>query len=249
MTLEDFIEEAENRDRSMVVFEAGTGDATESIDRIERFFDDVTVCREREPRLVTQFASFLPDENLVAVSTLDEFDGDFLLVDSSFEVVGLLPRDRIDAPELVVRVEEATFLVAAGNTPLLTEMSHHIEELALDCDVGTLTTGMQELSRLAEPRTRSIYERLATSGVETHVFGRPGGSDPELGIETHGLETDEITESWFVVYRADSGSAALVATEIEPDTYRGFWTFEADRVRDVLSYVRETYPPTVEPSA
>ncbi|MEF8851708.1 MAG: DICT sensory domain-containing protein [Haloarculaceae archaeon] len=241
MTLRDFIEEAEDRDRSMVVFETGAGDGAESIERVARFFEDGTLSRGREPGLVTQFASFLPDEGLVAVSTLDEFDGDYLLVDSSFEVVGTLPRERIDAPELVVRVDEATFLVAAGNTPLLTEMSHHIEELALDRDAGTLWTGMQELSRLGEPRTRAVYERLADSGVEAHVFGRAGESDPDPGVQTHGDATKEIRESWFVVYRADVASAALVATETEPGTFRGFWTFETDLADRVGEYVRRTY--------
>jgi hypothetical protein len=143
----------------------------------------------------------------------------------------------------VVRIDEATFLVAAGNTPLLTEMSHHIEELALERDAGTLWTGMQELSRLGEPQTYAIYERLADSDVESHVFGRSGDSDPDPGpgVETHGLETTEILESWFVVYRDEAVSAALVAVETEPGTFRGFWTFESEVADRVGEYVRRTY--------
>jgi hypothetical protein len=240
MTLKDFIDEAENRDRSMVVFETAETDAGR-IERLERFFDEGTLSRERRPRLVTQFASVLPDEEVVAVSTLEEFDGDYLLVDSGFEIVGTRPRDRIEAPEFVVRVDGGTFLVAAGNTPLLTEMSHHIEELALDCDAGTLWTGMQELSRLGEPRTRAIYERLADSDVESHVYGRSGESDPDPGVDTRGYATTEIRESWFVVYQGDTGSAALVATESEPGTFRGFWTFESELADRVGEYVRRTY--------
>jgi hypothetical protein len=242
MTLREFIEEAENRDRSMVVFETGA-DGSERIERIERFFDEGTVSREREPRLVAQFASLFPEEGVVAVSTLDEFDGDYLLVDSGFEVVGTRSRDRIDAPEFVVRVDDATFLVAAGNTPLLTEMSHHIEEFALHRDAGTLWTGMQELSRLGESRTYAIYERLADSGVESHVFGRSGESDPDPGVRTHGDATPEILESWFVVYQGDAGSAALVAVETDPGTFRGFWTFESELADRVGEYVRRTYVP------
>lgn len=240
MILKDFIDEAESRDRSMVVFETGAS-GSDRIERIERFFDEDTLSRELEPRLVTQFASFLPEEEVVAVSTLEEFDGDYLLVDSGFEIVGTRPRDRIDTPEFVVRVDGGTFLVAAGNTPLLTEMSHHIEELALDCDAGTLWTGMQELSRLGEPRTRAIYERLADSDVESHVYGRSGESDPDPGVDTRGYATTEIRESWFVVYQGDTGSAALVATEIEPGTFRGFWTFESELADRVGEYVRRTY--------
>jgi hypothetical protein len=240
MTLKDFIKEAENRDRSMVVFET-EADESERLERLERFFDVGTVSREREPRLVAQFASILPKEEVVAVSTLDEFDGDFLLVDSGFEVVGTRSRDQIDAPEFVVRIDEVTFLVAAGNTPLLTEMSHHIEELALDRDAGTLWTGMQELSRLDESRTRGIYERLADSGVESHVFGQSGESDPDPGVETHGDARTEILESWFVVYQDDAGSAALVAVETDPGTFRGFWTFESELADRVGEYVRRTY--------
>jgi hypothetical protein len=241
MTLTDFIEETERQGRSMVVFKPNDEGDTEILDRIDRFFDDAVLSQESEPRLLTQFASFLPAENLVAVSTLDEFAGDFLLIDSSFEVVGTRARDRIETPELLVQFEEATFLVAAGNTPLLTEISHHIEELALHCNEGVVTTGMQELSRLAEPRTRSIYERLADSDVETHVFGRATGSSPELGIQTHALEDSEIADSWFVVYQSESASAALVATEVEPDTYRGFWTFESELTDRIDDYIRQTY--------
>jgi len=242
MTLRDFIEEVESHDRSMVVFETGASNS-EGIERIERFFDQGTISRERTPQLVTQFASLLPGEGVVAVSTLDEFDGDYLLVDSGFEIVGARSRDRIDTPEFVVRIDEATFLVAAGNTPLLTEMSHHIEELALERDGGTLWTGMQELSRLGEPRTYAIYERLADSDVESHVFGRSGDSDPDpgQGVETHGLRTAEILESWFVVYRGETVSAALVAVETEPGTFRGFWTFESEVAGRVGKYVRRTH--------
>lgn len=242
MTLRDFIDEAESRDRSMVVFETET-DGSEGLERLERFFDEVTVSREREPRLVAQFASVLPEEGVVAVSTLDEFDGDFILVDSGFEVVGTRSRDRIDTPEFVVRIDEATFLVAAGNTPLLTAMSHHIEEFALDRDAGILWTGMQELSRLSESRTYAMYERLAGSGVESHVFGRSGESDPDPGVETHGDASTEILESWFVVYQGDAGSAALVAVETDPGTFRGFWTFESELADRVGEYVRRTYGP------
>jgi hypothetical protein len=241
MTLADFIEETETRDCSLTVVEPGDGDGTKTLDRLERFFDDAILYQESEPKLLTQFASFLPEKNLVAVSTLDEFTGEFLLIDSNFEIVGTIPRDRIDTPELLVQFEAATFLVAAGNTPILTEISHHIEELALYCDAGTITTGMQELSRLGEPRTRSIYERLAASDVETHVFGRATGSSPELGIETHWLDNSEIANSWFVVYESESTSAALVATEIEPDTYRGFWTFESELTDRIGEYLRATY--------
>jgi hypothetical protein len=241
MTLADFIDETETRDRSIVVSEPRTTDGTEMLDQLERFFDDGIVHREPKPRLRTQFASFLPEENLVAVSTLDEFAGEFLLIDSSFEVVGTLPRERIGTPELLVQFQEATFFVAAGNTPLLTEMSHHIEELAIHCDEGVVTTGMQELSRLSEPRTRSIYERLANTTVETHVLGHADGSSPELGIETHNLDNSEIAASWFVVYQSDAASAALVALEIEPNTYHGFWTFESELTGRLDEYLRQTY--------
>jgi hypothetical protein len=240
MGLATYIDEVGQRTRSISVYD--TGDR-EGIERLSAFFGSVEVRGVTDhPGLISRFSAPVPDRDAVAISTIDELGGDYVLVDSEFEVVGTLPREELDVPEFVVRFDETTFRVAEGNKPLLNEMSRHIERLALRRDAGQLLTGVQELSRLRiESRTDETYRRLADSNVDTHVFGRGDSDDTDRESSVHESDAAEIADSWFVVFRDDDAGAALVAVETDPNTYRGFWTFERDLVEEIADYIERTY--------
>lgn len=240
MGLATYIGEVGQRRRSISVYDTGN---REGIERLSSFFRDVEVLEVSEhPGILSRFSAPVPDRNIVAISTIDELGGDYVLVDPEFEVVGTLPREELDLPEFVVRFDETTFRVAEGNKPLLNEMSRHIERLALRRDAGQLLTGVQELSRLrGEPRTDEMYRQLADSNVDTHVFGRGDSDYSDREASVHENDAEEIADSWFVVFRDGDAGAALVAVETGPNTYRGFWTFERDLVEDVAEYIESTY--------
>lgn len=240
MDLTSLIGAVDDRERELTVFD--TSDAA-GVERLSAFFDRVTVRAVAErPGIVSRFSAPVPDRDAVAISTIDEFDGDFVLVDPGFRVVGTLPREELAVPEFVVRVDEATFGVAEGNKRLLNWMSRHIEGLALRRGAGRLLTGVQELSRLREePRTHRTYRELAASGVETHVFGAGDGTPRDGEPTLHASDAAEIAASWFVVFRDGDAGAALVAVETDPNVYRGFWTFEQGLVDDAADYLEATY--------
>lgn len=242
MGILDFIEATATRERTLTVYSDGP-EGRAGAERLESFFERVRVEAGENPGIVVQFASPVPERDAVAISTREEFDGDYVLVDADFEVVGTVAPEELSVPEYVVQVDEATFDVAEGTKYLLNAMSRHIEELALRCDEGKLLTGVQELSRLQnEARTHSTYDRLAESAVRTSVLGRPDVEDLDIDVDVRGRDDEEIATSWFVVYRTGDGSgAALVASEVAPGAYRGFWTFEASLANDVGEYLDTTY--------
>lgn len=240
MGLAQYIDEVGGRERSLSVYET---EDREGIERLSEFFQSVDVQEVSEhPGILSRFSAPVPEYDAVAISTIDELDGDFVLVDPTFEVVGTLPRADLDVPEFVIRIDETTFSVAEGNKRLLNEMSRHIEKLALRRNAGQLLTGVQELSRLRdEPGTSDVYRRLSDSRVETHVFGVADEDPPDSEPTLHRSEATEIAESWFVVFRDGDSGAALVAVETGPNDYRGFWTFERDLVEDVATYLQSEY--------
>ena len=66
--------------------------------------------------------------------------------------------------------------------------------------------------------------------------------DTDLTI--HVERSDEIRESWFVVYDGggvDVNKCALVAEEREPRSFYGFWTYDPETVDWLLEYLSETY--------
>lgn len=247
MSLESYIDDVGQQTRSISVYE--TGDP-EGIKHLSEFFQNVQVEGvSNHPGIISRFSAPVPDHDAIAISTIDELDGDFVLVDSTFEIVGTLPREKLDVPDFVVRINKTTFGVAEGNKPLLNEMSRHIERLALRRGSGQLLTGVQEVSRLNdEPGTDNMYQKLAESTVETHVFGFADGNAVDSEASIHLSDEPEIADSWFVVFHDDDddAGAALVAAQTGPNTYRGFWTFEHDLVESIAAYVEETYLANAE---
>ena len=143
----------------------------------------------------------------------------------------------------------AGFPVSNKKKLLLVIISRFIEQLALTTGQGELHSTFQRLSRLDdEYGTRKMYEWLGDSGTETHVYGVR--DDPEavtdLDVVVHSGDTEAYRQSWCVAFSPGENHstvngkpthAALVAIEIEPNVWRGFWTYDSTRVERVLSYI------------
>ncbi|MFB6087369.1 MAG: DICT sensory domain-containing protein [Haloarculaceae archaeon] len=192
------------------------------------------------------------DERLaVAASPLSEIRDSLLLVNADLYVTGTVGLDAVETPDAVANLDDVTFDVAGRSKFLLVHISRHIERTALDTDAGVLHSGFQNLGRVhAERGTLRAYRTLAASGVDVHAYGVPD-HDPDVmpdALTLHRHDDGEIPRSWFVVHDGagvDTRKAALVAVETGANKYRGYWTFDPERVDPVLDYVEETY---VEPT-
>jgi len=123
--------------------------------------------------------------------------------------------------------------------------SREFEDRAWRVGAGRLHAGFQRPGIF--DAQRSVYERLAGRGLEVHVYiDGEWDADPIEGVTVHDEAGGELGQYWFVVYdapasRTESQSCALLAHEREPGAYDGCWTYDADRVDGLATYLLETY--------
>lgn len=153
----------------------------------------------------------------------------------------------VPVPEAVSSLQDTVFAVDGGRKRLLVNLAHFIEARAWRAERGTVRAGFQRLSRLVdEPGTLAVYEELAATLLDVHVYGVDDLREPlERRFTVHARNTDELADTWFVVFDGkwdESLAAALVAQEREPETFSGFWTFDADLVARVDAHLAAAYP-------
>jgi hypothetical protein len=244
--LDDVLDDVDSRQRTLTVFNY---DGSETLTRnVERYFGfrNVTVTSgETSPDAPRNYLVLHDDDRVVASSNLDEVR-DHLLAESPRDyVTGDVDVTEARYPAVLTNLDE-TFVTVSGERKLLmTKLSRFIEARALAHGDGTLRAGFQQLSRLDDEHgTASVYRRLADAGVDTHVYGHPGGSPAALaGLTAHGHETEELRWTWFVVYRVPDRpdlAAALVA-ERRGEGFSGFWTFDEETVERVDAYLDRAY--------
>jgi hypothetical protein len=123
--------------------------------------------------------------------------------------------------------------------------SREIEDRAWRLGKGSLYAGFQRLSILEDQM--DIYTRLASQdGLDVHAYAYPDASVPEhdTDLTIHVERTDEIADSWFVVYDGDGvdvNKCALLAEEREPRAFYGFWTYDPDTVDWLVDYLEDAY--------
>ncbi|WP_435365989.1 DICT sensory domain-containing protein [Haloarchaeobius sp. DYHT-AS-18] len=187
-------------------------------------------------------------------SSLDSIGNAVLFVNSDTYISGSRAIDEVETPDALVALADTPFSVVGYPDTrkqkfLLIEMSRYIEARAWRAGAGTVHSGFQKLSRINDERgTRDVYDQLASTGLDVHIYGIPNWS-PAAGssIRAHGTAGDEeLLRSWFVIYEhaADpSENAALVCYETGRNEWEGFWTFDSDRVADVSDYVATRFQP------
>lgn len=154
--------------------------------------------------------------------------------------------ETFERPTLLTRAENGVYSVEDDGKRYLIDISRLVEQEALDEGRGTLYTGFQRLDRIDdEYGTRRIYERLADTDVAVTLFGE-AGTEPETDrFRLHAGTTDELADSWFVVFDGDGDDdrkVALVSEERTPGRYHGFWTRRPELVDEIIAYLHETYP-------
>lgn len=250
MSLEQFLTELDAPSRSLFVVNR---DAPQQIQTLlEKTFRDqsIDVDHVNLPETESDTVVLVNDSNgeIVASSPLAELERTILLVNSDLYKTGTQKLDTFELPEVLTGLTDIPFRLQGypesnNEKLLLIVISRYIERLAWKTDAGRHRASFQQLSRIKdESGTRSVYETLGTSDVQTHVYGVPDWTPPEgMGVITHAGYTDVFSDSWFVVHKPPDDqldrSAALVALETEPRLWDGFWTFNPERVTEIEQYI------------
>jgi len=190
---------------------------------------------------------------IAAVSSLERVMQSYLLVNADQFRTSTRAFDD-DIPAVLTNLDETLFDLRgypASNKEklLLVLISRHIERMAYEAGEGTIRSMFQRLSRLEDEfGTRQVYERLSGRTLDVHVYGVPDAPPTWLDATIHRGTSDEYRNSWCVVYRPANGatadgprSAALVAHQHEPNRWRGFWTYDPERVARIDDYLQRAF--------
>lgn len=155
-----------------------------------------------------------------------------------------------DARELFSFLDDTLFSSYDRRQMLAT--AREIEERAWRADAGTLYAGFQNAQAFAAQR--GVYGRFASErDVDVRVFVEDEWTaTDEWADTTEGSLTvvtddaDEIGAFWFVIY--DGGGTelqkcGLLAREVVPGRFYGFWTYDPALVAEIVDYLAATYLP------
>lgn len=132
-------------------------------------------------------------------------------------------------------------LFASLDRRQLLAATREIEDRAWRVGYGTLHAGFQSIDTF-EAQT-PVYSRLASeTALDIHIYAAtdaPPAAEP--GVTFHTEPADEIGRFWFLAFDGggddDEQACALVAEEVEPDAYSGFWTYDPALVADVVRLI------------
>lgn len=227
MTLRDIIDTVRSQERTLVV--KAPPDWESMVGEVREYFEsqNVTVVHEDvgtedAERVVLQAGS----EELARVS----LDALRALIDPQ---VGRRLGESVPYSTLLDGLSDTTF--TSFDPGQMLTASREIEDRAWRMGYGVLYAGFQRFSVFEEQQ--AVYDRVAESNLEVHVFGEPDIIPAKGPYEIHRLSTDEIRRTWFVVYDGggrESQASALLAEERRDGEYYGFWTYDPSLVEDIL---------------
>lgn len=247
MPLSSFVDGVRENHRSLVVINRAAPQPV--LDLLEELFDGQPVeITEEDIATAPADAVFLLDENgVIASSTLDSIMDAILLVNSDLYITGARKPHELELPDILRELDDIRFTLRGypesnKEKLLLITISRYIEGLAIEADNGKLRASFQELSRINDERgTRWVYETLADSAVDTHVYGIPDWLPPStMDLTIHSGWSPDFTDTWFVTFVPEEGSgtfASLIAIERAPRVWEGFWTYDEDTVTEINRYI------------
>ncbi|QZA89247.1 hypothetical protein K0C01_03620 [Salinarchaeum sp. IM2453] len=157
------------------------------------------------------------------------------------ELLEMLQAEREMASRLSRHIDERSF--PARDTQEMVHMSREIEDRAMRIGEGTLHAGFQYVSSFKDQQ--ETYESLANQSMDVNIYAVPDEDPPESEQITLHLETtDEIEQTWFVVY--DGGGdplqqCALIAIAEDNDTYKGVLTYEPSIIEQSINHLNDKY--------
>lgn len=247
MSFKRFFERFEDPDHSLAVVNRSAPKPLQNM--LESLFEGqpVDVGELNLPRSGKDVVLLLEDGEVIASSSMQELQDAILLVNSDLYITGARGIDELEIPDVIGNLDEIPFRLRGypesnKEKLLLITISRYIERIAWDEGDGTLRASFQHLSRINDERgTRTVYEILARTDVDVHVYGIPDWTPPVgFDVTSHGAYTEELRDTWFVVYTPpeEGGEyAALVAIETSPREWEGFWTYRPELVKDINRYI------------
>ncbi|MFA1611164.1 DICT sensory domain-containing protein [Halobellus rubicundus] len=251
MTLREFLDAAEDPDRSLVVLNRTAPNPVQNM--LEGLFggQSIDVDEIELPDAEADQVLVVEDDQVLASSPLSDLQDAILFINSDLFITGTRDLEEIELPEALEQLDEIPFYLRGypeshSEKLLLILISRYIERRAWEEGEGTLRTSFQNLSRIEdEVGTHQVYGRLDESPVDVHVYGMPGWRpDPDSSITIHAGYSRDFRESWFVVYtppedRDADSHVALLALEEAPNEWVGFWTFRQSVVEDLNRYIEK----------
>jgi hypothetical protein len=199
------------------------------------------------PEMGENLVVLVDEGEVVATSSLESLQQAVLLVNVDLYRRGLSGIDKYEAPDVLTAIDERLFSLrgfpaSTKEKLLLVVILRFIEKRALEAGEGRLDVAFQELSHMDdEYGTEKVYQRLADSDLEVHVYGVPDTTPEVDGITVHAGRAERYRRSWFVVFQPPPGEepAALLAVETGPNEWDSMWTYDCGRV-DRLGDIIET---------
>lgn len=242
-----FIDETDGKELSLAVVNRQAPRPLQQM--LERMFDSQRIdVQDMEIEDEAQDMVYLLDgQDIIAESSLAAVQKSILLVNSDLYVTGARELDQVDLPAVIEGLQNVSFCLRGypesnKEKLLLITVSRYIERLSWEADGGIHRASFQRLSRInSEQGTRSVYNRLAETDTDTHVYGMPDWTPPpEFDVTMHGGWDGDFRNSWFVVHVPADDSlphAALVAIEIESGTWKSLWTYDTERVQAINRHI------------
>ncbi|MDZ7746087.1 MAG: DICT sensory domain-containing protein [Halobacteriales archaeon] len=231
MSLTELIRGVEAHEKTLTAFNSDD----ETVDSLRTQFGDrnITVRGETTPSGPDSYVVLSQESEFVTAASIGDVLGD----DTQRELESDIYRPILDY------LDETMF--TSYDTQQMIAASREIEDRAWRLGTGELHAGFQKLSILSSQM--DIYKQLAAKdGLEVHAYAAPDEDVPQhdTDLTIHVERSDEIRESWFVVYDGggvDVNKCALVAEERDPRSFYGFWTYDPETVDWLLEYLNETY--------
>ena len=238
MSLRDVIGSVERREKRLTVFDPP--DAT-VVDELREYFASQTV----------RIDVGTTDSSLSGYAVLSDEDDDEVLAAVDLrhltgDLTAAPGEERAFAP-ILEHLDETTF--TSYSLAQMMAATREMEDRAWRVGAGELHAGFQHVGAIRAQT--DVYEDLATSDLDIHTYCAPSDDHPRIGgVTIHQEDTDEIRESWFVVFDGgddDDDACALLAQERgdrgSRDFY-GFWTYDPEIVTAVIDHLNERYALT-----
>lgn len=247
MSLQGLLPEVSPADRSLVLI---NGSAPEPVKKLlGEVFREQPVAVEVADRSEwdDDTVILVEDGVVIASSPLDALQEAILIVNSDLFVTGARDLEAVDVPAVIQGLEGIPFQLRGypesnSEKLLLILVSRFVERKAHQAGSGTLRASFQLLSRLKdEMGTRAVYEKLADTDLDVHVYGQPDWiPSTELDVITHAGTDENFERGWFVLFEPDeTGSAiGILAYETEPREWDGFYTADPNRVAAIADHVK-----------
>lgn len=250
MTLSSFVDELPEQDRTLVVLNRTEPEQATSL--LEATFPerDVPTIEREAASADDDLLLLVEDGDVVARSTMAEIGNQLLYVNSDIYRTGTRELEDVVVPDVLAAMDEQPFRLRGypesdREKLVLIAISRLIERRAWKAGAGTLRASFQKLERMQDERgTREVYQSLVDTDLDVHLYGAADElpSEDLRGI-IHAGDTEDFRRSWFVVFHPEDGtdgSIALVAYEVEPRTWSGFWTYDPVRVQRIERYVERS---------